>query len=118
MKEALLAAGGVLGGVGASLCCTVPLVLVAAGVSGASIGGLGAFARYQPIMIAVSVICLGAGFWLVYRRGNKVCDIGKPGNSPGVRLIKNILWVKVVLWVGAAVVALSLSIDFGVLVFL
>ena len=51
-----VAAGGVLGAIGASSCCIVPLVLFSLGAGGVWIGNLTALAPYQPIFIAVTAL--------------------------------------------------------------
>jgi mercuric ion transport protein len=65
--EKLVAAGGVLGAVAASSCCILPLLLFSLGVSGAWIGNFTRLAPYQPIFVAVTLACLGYGYWLVWR---------------------------------------------------
>src|ERR1051325_7650317 len=60
---AWLAAGGLLGALAASSCCILPLVLFGLGGSGAWIGHFTRLAPYQPIFIAFTVVCLGAGAW-------------------------------------------------------
>ncbi|MCZ6721000.1 MAG: mercuric transporter MerT family protein [Alphaproteobacteria bacterium] len=116
MKEKLLAAGGVLGALAASTCCIGPLLLVSIGVSGAWIGNLAALAPYQPIFLGVAVACLGAGFWLAYRRKKHACETGSCASSHG--FIKSFLWVKGILWLGTVLVALSVGVDFGARLFL
>jgi mercuric ion transport protein len=117
MREKLLASGGVLAGLAASTCCIVPLALATLGVGGAWIGGLTALAPYQPIFIAVAAACLGAGFWLVYRRREPACDRDACALSAGGRLIRNVLWVKGALWLGAVLASLSLGLDLGARLF-
>lgn len=118
MKEMLLAAGGVVGAVAASGCCIVPLTLVSVGVSGAWIGHLTALAPYHLLFIAFAAVCLGAGFWLVYRPTAKACEVNSNAGSALRRTFRNVLWVKAALWVGAALVALSAGVDAGSLLFL
>ncbi len=65
--QRLVAAGGLLGALAAASCCILPLVLFGLGVSGAWIGTFTQLAPYQPYFIAVTIICLGYGYWLVYR---------------------------------------------------
>lgn len=113
MKETLLAAGGVVSAVASSTCCIVPLALVSAGVSGAWIGSLTALATYQPYFVAAAIACLGVGFWMVYGRAEKDCDSGACSTGQAGRLIKSVLWVKGVLWLGATLVALSVGVDLG-----
>ena len=70
------AAGGVLGAVGASSCCILPLVLFSLGAGGAWIGNLTALAPYQPIFVAITLGFLGYGFYAVYWRPRKACAEG------------------------------------------
>jgi mercuric ion transport protein len=69
----LTAIGGVLGAIAASSCCIAPLALFSLGVSGAWIGNLTALAPYQPYFISATLICLGYGYWLVYRSRRTAC---------------------------------------------
>jgi len=65
--QRLMATGGLLGAFAAASCCILPLVLFGLGVSGAWIGTFTQLAPYQPYFIAVTIVCLGSGYWLVYR---------------------------------------------------
>ncbi len=113
MKENLLAAGGALGAVLSSSCCVVPLALASVGVGGAWVGTLTALAPYQPIFLAVTIVCLGAGFWMVYGRRQAACAAdGRAATSAG-RVFKSIIWVKGALWFGAAVATLAFSANFA-----
>ncbi len=64
----LAAAGGLLGAFASASCCVVPLALFSVGATGAWIGNLTALAPYQPYTIAVTLVFLGTGFVMVYRR--------------------------------------------------
>ena len=64
----LMALGGVLGAIGASTCCIVPLILFSLGVSGAWVGNLTALEPYKPIFIVFTLGFLGYGYWMVYRK--------------------------------------------------
>jgi mercuric ion transport protein len=65
--QRLVAAGGLLAAFAAASCCILPLVLFGLGVSGAWIGTFTELAPYQPYFIAATMVCLGYGYWLVYR---------------------------------------------------
>src|SRR5215467_15563837 len=69
----LMATGGLLGALAASSCCILPLVLFGLGVSGAWIGNFTRLAPYQPIFIAFTLGCLGAGAWMVRRASRQAC---------------------------------------------
>jgi len=75
-RQRLIAAGGLLGALAASSCCILPLVLFSLGVSGAWIGNFTRLAPYQPYFLAVTMGCLGYGYWLVYRSTKLACANG------------------------------------------
>lgn len=105
-RQALLAAGGLIGALAASSCCILPLVLFGLGVSGAWIGNFTRLAPYQPIFIAATLVCLGAGAWLVHRASTRACAEGNACARP----LSNRL-VKAALVVAAILVAAALGID-------
>lgn len=70
-------AGGLLGALAATACCIVPLVLFTLGVGGAWMSNLTSLAPYQPYILALTVGCLGYGYWLVYRSRKRACDEGE-----------------------------------------
>lgn len=57
---------GVVAGIGASVCCVGPLVLLALGISGAWIGNLTALEPYRPIFICLTLLFLGLAFHKLY----------------------------------------------------
>jgi mercuric ion transport protein len=56
----------VLVSLGASVCCTLPLVLLFLGIGGAWMVNLTALAPYQPIFVIVTLAFLGLAFRNVY----------------------------------------------------
>lgn len=58
--------GGVLAAVGASLCCVGPLVLISAGISGASISNLTLLEPYRPILLTIVLAMFGWSGWKIY----------------------------------------------------
>ena len=103
---ALLAAGGLIGALAASSCCILPLVLFGLGVSGAWIGNLTRLAPYQPIFLAATLVCLGAGASLVRRASKRACA----DDDACARPLPNRL-VKTALVVATILVAAALGID-------
>lgn len=98
------AAGGMLGAIGASSCCILPLVLFSLGAGGAWIGNLTALSPYQPIFIAVTLGFLGYGFYAVYWKPRKACAGGAACARPlPNRIVKSALWAATVLIAAAAV---------------
>jgi mercuric ion transport protein len=94
----LLAAGGTLAAIGAASCCVVPFALFTLGVSGAWIGNLTALEPYQPVFTAIAALCLGYGFYLVYRKSKAACTessyCARPSSN---RLAKIGLWTAALL---------------------
>lgn len=102
----LAAIASICGAVLASSCCVVPLLLVTLGVSGAWIGNLSALDAYKEYFAAVTIICLGMGFWQVYLKKSPSCDDGSFCSTPtSSRITKSVLWIAVFL------VLVALSID-------
>jgi mercuric ion transport protein len=101
-RQAWLAAGGVLGALASSSCCIMPLVLFSLGLGGAWIGNLTALAPHQPIFVAITLVFLGTGFYLVYLRPKRACseDEACAWTLPS-RIVRTSLWLATVL-VGAA----------------
>jgi mercuric ion transport protein len=100
--QRLIAAGSLLGAVGASSCCILPLVLFGLGVGGAWIGNLTRFAPYQPCFIATTIAFLGYGYWLVYRSSTHACaDDEACAPPPPNRLVKAGLIAATILVVAA-----------------
>jgi mercuric ion transport protein len=102
--------GALVAAFAASLCCLGPLVFAALGIGGA--GLLVSFEAYRPHLAALTVILLGVGFFLTYRRsrspgehvvGDPACDCGRPTAS---RL------GRVALWVAAVVVVMLLGFPY------
>ncbi len=93
-KKSLFAGGSVLGAVGMSLCCIVPLVLFSLGVTSAWIGGLASLYQYKWIFFLVTAGFLGGGFYMVYRRPRaRACDSGSTCTTPlSDRINKAALW--------------------------
>lgn len=99
----LLSFGGILAALAAGSCCVLPFALFFAGVSGAWIANLTALKPYQPLFVAITLVCLGAGYYAVYRKPKAAqCTEGSYCASPvSDRLAKIGLWVASVLVVVA-----------------
>ncbi len=70
-------AAGILAGIGASVCCVGPLVLLGLGIGGAWIGTLTAFDPYRPVFVALTFLFLGLAFRTLYL----VPQLCAPGTS-------------------------------------
>src|SRR5262249_54713539 len=102
-----MAAGGLLGALAASSCCILPLALFGLGVSGAWIGNFTRLAPYQPVFIAFTLICLGAGAWLVRRASSRACADAAACAHPLPNRI-----VKAALTLATLLVLAALGLDF------
>ena len=112
-QQRLMAAGGLVGALAVSSCCILPLVLFSLGVSGAWIGNFTRLAPYQPYFLALTIGCLGYGYWLVYRSSKLACTDGDAcARSLPNRLVKTGLILASLLAVAA------LGFDFLAPVFL
>jgi len=100
----LIAAAGILGSVAASSCCIIPLLLFSLGVSGAWIGNLTRLAPYQPLFIAVTLVSLCCGYWLVLRTRRTACAAGAACARPLPNKVVTLALVIATLLVAAAVV--------------
>lgn len=97
-KGSLLA--GVAAGIGASLCCVGPLVLLALGISGAWIGSLTALEPYRPIFIGLTLLFLGVAFRKLYP-ARRVCTPESSCAEPRViRRQRLTFWVVAALLLG------------------
>lgn len=94
MKGALASmAGGIGAAFGSLLCCTGPLVLASAGLSGAALAG---FLPYRPFFVVASIGLLWLAFQLVDREEAKACEPDSPCASPVTRRrVRSLLWISV-----------------------
>ena len=91
---------GVLAGIGASVCCVGPLVLLALGISGAWIGTLTALEPYRPLFVGLTLLFLGLAFRNLYVVP-QVCAPGTPCADPKTsRRQRLTFWTVAVLMLG------------------
>jgi len=86
------AAGSLIAAMLASACCWLPLTLIAFGASAAGVSAT--FERFRPLMLGVTTVLLGAGFYFVYLRKEQ-CAPGAACPVPNPRLRK---MNRVMLW--------------------
>ena len=72
---------GILAGIGASVCCVGPLVLLALGIGGAWIGNLTALEPYRPIFVGLTLVFLGLAYRQLYLLPRS-CAPGTPCAAP------------------------------------
>lgn len=98
--------GGALAGIGASLCCVGPLVLVSVGVSGAWIANLTALEPYRWVFVAAAAGFMALAWRRIYRA--PAAPQCAPGSACAVprtnRLYRALFWT-----VSALIVASALS---------
>lgn len=84
---------GTLAALGASVCCVVPLVLVALGIGGSWIASLTAMEPNRPVFVGLTLLFLGLAFrrlYLVPRR----CVPGSACSDPRtVRRQRVTFWI-------------------------
>ena len=100
----------------ASLCCIIPLALAVTGLSSAWIGGVSALVPYQPIFIGISVVCLAAGFWLIYWRRERASSSTACQHQMADRVLISVVFIKGLLWLGAILVSMNVVFDYAHLV--
>lgn len=76
--EKTSAIGAIAGGLLASSCCILPLVLLSIGAGGAWLSYLTALSPYQPIFLALAATSIGVGFWKAYSARRAACVIDGP----------------------------------------
>ena len=94
----------VLAGIGASVCCVGPLVLLALGISGAWIGNLTALEPFRPLFIGVTVLFLGLAFRKLYLMP-QVCEPGTSCADP-----QKGKWERVTFWLVASLLLILLAV--------
>lgn len=68
---------GVLAGIGASLCCVGPLVLLSLGFGGAWLADLTALEPARPVFLILTLLFIGLAFRQLYVVP-KTCEPGQP----------------------------------------
>jgi mercuric ion transport protein len=109
MKENLAGFGALVSALLASVCCAGPLVL-----AGLGLGGLGlaaGLATYRPLFIVLTVIFIGTGFYLAYRKRDVTCS------DVNCQKVSANIGSKVFLWIMTAAVVALLSKPYWIAVF-
>jgi len=96
--------GALMGGLLASSCCILPLVLVSLGAGGAWMSNLTALAPYQPIFLTLAVISVAGGIWLSRRARTQACAIDGPCAKTSTKKRYS-----VGLWVGGALALMAVA---------
>lgn len=113
-RATLLSVGGALAALGAATCCVLPFALFFAGIGGAWIGNLTALKPYQPLFVALAVVCLGTGFYFVYRKPKaSECIEGSYCARPSSRSM-----TKIGLWAATVLVIIAVGFPYAARFFL
>lgn len=94
--------GGVIAGLGASICCIGPLVLVALGLGGAAAGLIEFFTPLRPVFIGLALLFLGFAAYRLFFLP-KVCAPGTSCGDPKTLRNQRLLFFGVVIVVAAMV---------------
>jgi mercuric ion transport protein len=93
-KQAIIAS--VLAGIGASLCCVAPLVLLSLGIGGAWVADFTAFEPLRPAFLLLTLVFVGLAFRKLYLIP-QVCDPSKPcADGKTIRRQRAIFWVVII----------------------
>ncbi len=91
MTPKLTIIASVLAGIGASLCCVAPLVLLSLGVGGVWVANLTALEPARPFFIVLALFFIGLSFRKLYLI--KTCDPDKPcADDEVIRKQRFIFW--------------------------
>lgn len=77
MKQKYAMIAGALAGIGASLCCVGPLVLLSLGLGGAWLAYLTALEPVRPVFLLLALLFLGLAFRNLYFVP-RTCEPGAP----------------------------------------
>lgn len=93
MRQGQAVIASVLAGIGASLCCVAPLVLLSLGLGGAWVAHLTVLEPVRPVFIGLTLLFLGLAFHKLYL-APRTCELGKPCADPKVvRRQRIIFWL-------------------------
>ncbi|HXG27640.1 MAG TPA: mercuric transporter MerT family protein [Nevskiales bacterium] len=96
-RSTLSLVASVVAGLGASVCCVLPLVLVMAGLGGSYLATFRAFEPYRPFFVAVALVALYFAYRGIFRK-TEVCEPGQVCADPRVqRRRKTVFWAVAVL---------------------
>jgi mercuric ion transport protein len=90
-KQTMMAS--VLAGIGASLCCVAPLVLLSLGLSGTWVANLAIFEPVRPVFMGLALLFIALSFRKLYLT-HQACEPDKPcADDKVIRKQRYIFWV-------------------------
>ncbi len=96
-RSGLALTGAVIAAVTASLCCILPVIAVALGLTGFAASQF--FERWRPVLLGVTFALLAVGFYFAYRPRRQACAPGSVCERTPIGR-----WNKVILWLATVVV--------------
>jgi len=94
-KTSLTIGGAVVAAFASAACCLGPLVLTILGIGGAA--SAVALTPYRPYLLGLTIVILGFGFYLAYRRPATDCGPGQACEMPRANRAGRIaLWIATV----------------------
>jgi mercuric ion transport protein len=97
-KQSMIAS--VLAGIGASLCCVAPLILMSLGLGGAWMANLSTLEPMRPVFLLLALFFIGLAFRKLYPAPS-LCEPGKPcSSSESIRKQRFIFWGVSILLLG------------------
>ena len=92
MKDKAFLGASVIAAFAASLCCILPIAFVLLGVGIA--GAAAFFATWRPLLLTITFLLLGFGFYFAYRKPGRTCEPGLACERPGGnRTGRTWLWI-------------------------
>lgn len=114
-KKWTAVSGAIVGGLAASACCVLPLVLLWLGISGAWTANLTALAEYNLWFLSSALLMLGLSYRLIFSNSKNKCDDGKMcAKRLPQRLVKSAFWMALILIIVAAAFPYAVSLYYGV----
>lgn len=112
-RESATLAGGLLAGVGATLCCTAPLVLLSLGLTGAWMGYLTGLEPYSWLFLLAAAASLGYAYYRIFIRPKRIaCDADDWCARPTVRR-----GYRIAFWLVTVLVALAAASPYLIALF-
>lgn len=110
-KSSIPLLGGIVAGIGASLCCAGPLVLLLLGFGGAWVSNLTLLEPYRPLFIAAALIALSIAYMQIFKPKSN-CDVGKVCAKPQTNRLYKYLFVG-----GAVITVFAISSPYLIALF-
>jgi len=96
MKDKAFVGASLVAGITASFCCVLPIVFALAGTG--IVGASAFFAAWRPLLLGITFVLLGLGFYFSYRKPKQTCSPGSACERPGVNQTSRLwLWITTVL---------------------